>query len=59
VELIIREIRTADDFPTAFAAGAKEGADGLLTTTESIFAVQRKRVVELAAQYKMPAMYGG
>jgi putative ABC transport system substrate-binding protein len=58
VELIIREIRTADDPPTAFAAGAKEGADGLLTTTESIFAVQRKRVVELAAQYKMPAMYG-
>ena len=31
--------------------------DALLTTAESIFVVQRKRVVELAAQHKLPAMY--
>src|SRR5262249_44708557 len=47
-----------DDLPIAFAAGTKEGADGLLTTTESIFVVQRNRMVELAAQYKLPAIYG-
>jgi putative ABC transport system substrate-binding protein len=57
VKLLVKDIRTADDLPNAFDAGAKERAEGLLTTAESIFVVQRKRVVELAAQYKLPAMY--
>ena len=41
----------------AFDAGTGERADGLTTTAESLFVVQRKRVVELAAQHKLPAMY--
>src|SRR4029453_14055718 len=31
--------------------------EGLLVTSASIFVVQRKRVVELAAQHRMPGMY--
>jgi putative ABC transport system substrate-binding protein len=57
VSLLVQDIRTADDLPIAFDAGTKEHADALLTTAESIFVVQRKRVVDLAAQYKLPAMY--
>jgi putative tryptophan/tyrosine transport system substrate-binding protein len=57
VQLLVQEIRTADDLPSAFDAGTKEHADALLTTAESIFVVQRKRVVELAAQHKLPGMY--
>jgi len=57
VKLLIQDIRTADDLPAAFDAGAKEHVEGLLTTAESIFAVQGKQVVELAAQHRLPALY--
>jgi putative ABC transport system substrate-binding protein len=57
VQLQIRDIRTVDDLPAAFDAGAKEHAEALLTTSASIFVAHRKRVVELAAQHRMPGMY--
>ena len=57
VKLLVRDIRTADDLPAAFDAGARERAEGLLTTAESIFVIQRKRVVQLAAQHRLPGMY--
>jgi putative tryptophan/tyrosine transport system substrate-binding protein len=53
----VHDIRTADDLPVAFDAAAKEHAEALLTTAESIFVAQRARVTELAARYKLPAMY--
>jgi len=55
--LLVQDIRTADDIPAAFDAGARSGADGLLTTSESMLIVQRTRVVELAAKYRLPALY--
>jgi len=55
--LMVRDIRTADDLPAAFDAGARGHAEGLLTTAESIFVVQRKRVAELAAQHRLPGLY--
>jgi putative ABC transport system substrate-binding protein len=57
VTLQVRDIRTADDLPAAFDAAAKEHAEALLTTAESIFVAQGGRVTELAARYKLPAMY--
>jgi len=57
IRLLIREIQTADDLPAAFAAGVKERADGLITTSASIFRVERARVTELAARHRLPAMY--
>ena len=57
VTLQIHDIRTADDLPAAFEAGARERAEGLLTTAESIFVAQRARVSALAARYRLPAMY--
>jgi ABC-type uncharacterized transport system substrate-binding protein len=57
VTLQVKDIRTADDLPAAFDAAAKEHAQALLTTAESIFVVQRAWVTELAARYKLPAMY--
>ena len=57
VKLLVQDIRTADDLPAAFDAGARERVEGFLTTAESVFVVQRKRVVELAAQHRMPGMY--
>lgn len=57
VRLLVQDIRNADDLPTAFEAGAKWGAEAILTTAESIFVVQRKRVVELASQHRLPGLY--
>jgi putative ABC transport system substrate-binding protein len=36
VKLLLRDIQSADDLPATFEAGAREGADGVLTTFESI-----------------------
>ena len=55
--LLVQNIRAADDIPVAFDAGVRSGADGLVTTSESILVVQRKRIVELAGHYRLPAVY--
>jgi putative tryptophan/tyrosine transport system substrate-binding protein len=57
MKLQIRDIRTSDDLPTAFDAGVKERAEGIIATGESIFVVNRARVAELAARYKLPGVY--
>ena len=57
VTLQIHDIRTADDLPDAFEAAVGERAEGLIVTAESIFVVNRDRVSELAARYRLPAVY--
>jgi putative ABC transport system substrate-binding protein len=57
VKLLVHDIRTADDISTAFDARVKQGVQGLLTTAESILHVHRRRVVELAAEHRLPAVY--
>jgi len=57
VTLQVDDIHTADDLPAAFEAAAKDHAEALLTTSESLFVAQRARLAELAARYKLPAMY--
>jgi len=57
VTLQIQDIKSADDLPAAFDAGAAEHAEGLLTTAESIFVAQRERLNELAIRYRLPSMY--
>ena len=57
VTLQVIDIKTPDDLPTAFEAGSKVGAQGVLTTAESIFRDARARVTELAAHYSLPAIY--
>ena len=54
---LVHDIRSADDLPAAFDAGVRWHAEGLLTTTSSIFVAQRKRVIDLAAQHRLPALY--
>jgi putative tryptophan/tyrosine transport system substrate-binding protein len=54
---LVHDIHSADDLPSAFEAGMKDGAQALTTTAESIFRAQRAKVTELAAHYKLPAIY--
>jgi putative ABC transport system substrate-binding protein len=57
LNLLIQDIRSADDIGAAFNAGVGEGVEGVLTTAESIFAAQAKRVAELALEHKLPGLY--
>ena len=57
VKLLTLDIRSADDIPAAFDAGVREGVEGVLTTAESIFAAQGKRVAGLALEHKLPGVY--
>lgn len=55
--LHVVDIKTPDDLPAAFDDGIKAGAQGVLTTAESIFRGARALVTELAAHHKLPAVY--
>ncbi len=57
VTLLVRDIRSVDDLPAAFDAGAKKHAEGLLTTAETRLSVYRNRALELAARHRLPGMY--
>jgi ABC-type uncharacterized transport system substrate-binding protein len=57
VSLLVKDIRIAEDIPAAFDAGAKEGVEGVLTTAESIFAAEAKRVAQSAIHHKLPGLY--
>jgi ABC-type uncharacterized transport system substrate-binding protein len=51
------EISTEDELEDAFVAMKKAAAQALILLTDSIFFSQRKRTVDLASKYKLPAMY--
>jgi putative ABC transport system substrate-binding protein len=53
----VAHVQTIDDFDGAFAALAKKRIDALATAGEAIFGSGRERLVELAAQYAMPAVF--
>lgn len=57
MKLLIRDIRTPGDLPAAFDAGVKERAEGVINTGESIFAVYRALLAELATRHELPGVY--
>jgi putative ABC transport system substrate-binding protein len=50
-------VREPDDFESAFAAMIKERPDGLFLVTDALTILNRKRVIEFAAEQGIPAMY--
>ena len=53
----VLEARDPDQFDSAFAAMTKEHAAALLVLTDSVFLGQRRRVTDLAAKSRVPALY--
>jgi putative ABC transport system substrate-binding protein len=51
------EIRGPDDFATAFSAMTKERADALIAFSDPLFVFGRRRMADLAAKSRLPAMY--
>jgi ABC-type uncharacterized transport system substrate-binding protein len=51
------EVRTANDFESAFRAAAKGRAQALITIRTPLINVQRKQVAALAVKSRLPAIY--
>jgi putative ABC transport system substrate-binding protein len=57
VQLQVLEARAPSDFASAFSAMTKGRAGGLIALGGPMFFVERTRIVELAAQSRLPAIY--
>jgi putative ABC transport system substrate-binding protein len=57
VQLQVLEAQAPSDFASAFSAMTKDRAGALIALGGSIFYGHRTRIVELAAQSRLPAMY--
>jgi putative ABC transport system substrate-binding protein len=57
VEIQAVEIETFDDFDDAFRTATKEHVEALMVSGGGFFNAHKKRVVELAAKGRLPAMY--
>jgi putative ABC transport system substrate-binding protein len=60
LKLKLEEIETQFDpkgLETAFQTAKQKQAGAIMTTTSSRFFAERKRIVELAGKYRLPAIY--
>jgi len=51
------EVQDSSEFESAFKVATGKGAQGLITLRDPLVVTQRKRIVELAAKSKLPAVY--
>ena len=51
------EIRGPEDFDTAFSAMSREGADALVALSDPLIVLHRRRIADLAAKSRLPAVY--
>jgi len=58
VQLQLLDTRTPGDFAGAFSAMTKERADGVIIIISSMVYAERTRIVKLAAENRVPAVYG-
>ena len=57
LQVHVLEVRGPDDFEGAFAAARKGGAGGLTVLADPVSHFHRARLVDLAAQSRLPTMY--
>jgi len=58
VQLQSLEVRSSNDFDSAFEAALREHAQALIAAPEPLINTHLKRIVEFAAKNRLPAMYG-
>jgi putative ABC transport system substrate-binding protein len=57
LELLVQEVGRPDDLTAAFAAITSGRAEALMVITDIMLITHRRRVVELAARHRLPAVY--
>ncbi len=58
IQVLPIEVKGADSFDGAFARMVKDRAEGLVLFEDAMFATERARIAALAAQARLPAVYG-
>lgn len=58
LSLVDHSVSDAKQLPATFVAMIKAGANGLLVLPDPMFLSQRAQIAQLAAQNKLPAIYG-
>ncbi len=56
--LLSKDVRTAEDFDSAFAAIVREHADALVVLPNALNGAHTKRIVDFATQNRLPTMFG-
>jgi putative ABC transport system substrate-binding protein len=57
VQLQILEVRSPNDFDSAFEAALREHTNALSTATNPVIIGHKKRITEFAAKNRLPAIY--
>lgn len=57
LEAQLLDVRTPEQIEPAFAEAARQGAQGLMVGIETLTQSNRKAIVQLAAEHRLPAMY--
>src|SRR5207248_2364418 len=57
VQLHYRDVRRPEEIEDAFREAAAARADGLLALGSPLFILERRRIADLAMQYRLPATY--
>jgi putative tryptophan/tyrosine transport system substrate-binding protein len=58
IQLQSIEVRSPDDFDSAFEALTRERPDALITVEDPLTVDQRKQIVDFAANHRLPAIHG-
>jgi putative ABC transport system substrate-binding protein len=57
LKLLSLEVRSLDDFESAFARAKRDGAQALITYPRPLINTQQRQVLDFAAKNRLPAMY--
>src|SRR4051812_40706989 len=57
VQLNIRQLNSPDELDSAIRMAAQDGAGGLLLRAGPLFTGNRQRIIDLAAEHRLPAIY--
>jgi len=57
LKIISLEVRSPDDFDSAFARAKRDGAQAFITTPGGLVNAQQRQVLDFAAKNRLPAMY--
>lgn len=58
LHLEVLGVQKSADFDAAFDTTVNEHTDGLVVLRDPVFIINKSRLVELAAKYRLPALYG-
>jgi putative ABC transport system substrate-binding protein len=58
LKLVSLEVRTLDDFQSAFARAKRKGAQALIASPDPRVNIQQRQILDFAAKNRLPAIYG-